>query len=65
VIRGEVPVAALAPIVVLLALFVGYCLLDLARHDVRGMPKWAWALICLVSVPLGGLLYLLFGRRQR
>ena len=63
---GEgIPVAALVPLVALLVLFVGYCLLDLARHDVRGLPKWAWALLCVVSVPLGGVLYLLFGRGPR
>ncbi len=42
--------------------FVGYCLVDIARHDVRHLPKWVWALICLLSVPLGGIVYLLVGR---
>ncbi|HVL52370.1 MAG TPA: PLDc N-terminal domain-containing protein, partial [Actinomycetota bacterium] len=25
-------------------------------------PKWAWAIICVVSIPLGGIVYLLAGR---
>lgn len=54
--------AALLPIVVLAIAFVTYCLVDLARHEVRHLPKWAWALICLLSVPLGGIVYLLVGR---
>ena len=39
------------------------CLVDLARRDVRHLPKWAWALvIALVSFPLGAILYLVVGR---
>lgn len=56
--------AALVPIVVLLLAFVVYCLVDLARHPVRHLPKWAWVLICLVSVPIGGIIYLVVGRDE-
>lgn len=46
--------------------FVGYCLTDLARADeVRYLPRWAWALACLTSVPLGGICYLSVGRVRR
>lgn len=61
----QVPWAALAPVLVLLAAFVGYCLFDLYRSPVRYLPKWAWAIICLASVPLGGIVYLTVGRAQR
>jgi uncharacterized integral membrane protein len=54
--------AALVPILVLALAFVVYCLVDLSRNEVRYLPKWAWALICLLSVPLGGIIYLLVGR---
>lgn len=60
----DIPWAALLPLVLLLVAFVGYCLVDLARGEVRYLPKWAWAVICLVSVPVGGLVYLLVGRRR-
>jgi Phospholipase_D-nuclease N-terminal len=41
----------------------GLCLWDLARADqVRYLPKWAWAMVCLISCPLGGLLYVIVGR---
>lgn len=59
---GDVPWAALTPLFVLALAFVVYCLVDLARNDVRHLPKWAWALICVLSVPLGGIIYLLVGR---
>jgi ABC-2 type transport system ATP-binding protein len=38
-------------------------LVDLARHDVRHLPKWAWAMIILLaSLPLGPILWFTLGR---
>jgi ABC-2 type transport system ATP-binding protein len=38
-------------------------LVDLARHEVRHLPKWAWAvIIVLVSFPIGAILYFVLGR---
>jgi hypothetical protein len=53
---------ALLPLAVLAIGFVAYCLYDLARHNVRYLPKWVWAVICLISIPVGGIVYLLVGR---
>jgi hypothetical protein len=61
-VSESVPWAALLPIVLLAVGFVVYCLIDLARSRVRYLPKWAWALICLFSVPFGAIVYLLVGR---
>ncbi len=58
----DVPWAALAPILVVASAFIGYCLYDLSRNDVKHLPKWAWAVICIISVPAGGIVYLLVGR---
>src|SRR5512139_906661 len=60
-----VPIAALVPFVLLAAGFVAYCVQDAVRHEVRHLPKWVWILICVVSVPAGGIAYLLFGRAHR
>ena len=57
--------AALIPLVLLCLAFVGYCLFDLYRSEVRYLPKWAWALICVASVPVGGIVYLTVGREHR
>jgi len=38
---------------------------DLARSPVRYLPKWAWALICFFSVPIGGIVYLLVGKEHK
>jgi hypothetical protein len=61
--RLLMPVQALLPIVLFAALFIGYCLADLRRSEVQHLPKWAWALVIVLSVPAGGLVYLAMGRR--
>ena len=56
-------VAALLPIIVVAIGFVAYCLIDLARaEEVRYLPRWAWAIICIITIPIGGIAYLVFGR---
>jgi len=48
---------------VLVAAWDGFCLYDLARaREVRVLPKWVWAVICLISFPFGGIIYLCLGR---
>lgn len=53
---------ALAPLIVVAVAFVGYCLYDISRSEVKHLPKWAWALICVFSIPVGGIVYLMVGR---
>jgi Phospholipase_D-nuclease N-terminal len=56
-------ILVLVPVVILAVAWVVYCLYDLARADrVRYLPKWGWAIVCLISIPWGGLLYVIFGR---
>jgi hypothetical protein len=58
--QGPLPLLVL---VVLAVCFDGFCLADLARADqVRYLPKWGWALACLVQSPFGGIMYLSAGR---
>jgi hypothetical protein len=58
--------AALIPLLLVAVAFDAFCLADLARaDDVRYLPKWVWALvICLISAPIGGIAYLVAGRRR-
>ena len=56
---------ALLPLAVLALGFVAYCIVDIARSEVRYLPKWAWILISILSIPLGGLVYLVIGRQPR
>ncbi|MET8430278.1 MULTISPECIES: PLDc N-terminal domain-containing protein [unclassified Nocardia] len=59
---SNIPVAALVPLIVVGLGFVGFCWYDLSRTRVKYLPKWAWAIICLISIPLGGIIYLIVGR---
>jgi hypothetical protein len=49
--------------------FVVFCEVDIVRAEkVRYLPKWGWAILCLgvgLTIPFGGLLYLLVGKDRR
>lgn len=60
----SIPVAALAPILVLYAGLLVYCLWDLRKAEVRYLPKWGWAAV-IVFFTFGGFVYLLAGKQQR
>ncbi len=59
---SEIPWAAVTPLIVLALAFVIYCLIDISRNEVKHLPKWAWVVISLISIPFGGIAYLLLGR---
>lgn len=55
--------AALLPLIVVAIAFEVFCLVDVFRvNEVRYLPRWLWAVVCLASIPLGGIAYLIFGR---
>jgi Phospholipase_D-nuclease N-terminal len=57
--------AAIIPIIVIGLAFVIFCLRDVfTRPRVKYLPRWLWAIICLISVPLGGIIYLIVGRGE-
>jgi hypothetical protein len=63
----QIPPAFLAVLALFLGavVFEGFCLVDLARsRDVRGLPREMWLLLMLITIPLGGILYLRYGRRR-
>jgi hypothetical protein len=54
---------ALAPLLLLALGFVVWVLVDIARAEqVQHLPKWGWAIISVISIPVGGIVYLLMGR---
>ena len=57
-----IPWAGLIPVAIIFVGFAAYCVVDIARHDVKYLPKWAWMAISCLSIPLGGIIYLLVGR---
>ncbi len=56
---------AVAPVILVLFAFSGYCLYLLAQHRAQHLPKWTWAILILISQPLGGIFYLAIGRSDR
>lgn len=51
-------IAALVVFTVFVSVFAG----SADKNEVRGLPRWVWVLLCLAVTPLGGILYLIFGR---
>jgi hypothetical protein len=65
IIEASIPAAALVPLVVVAVGFVVFCIVDVWRAEsVRYLPRWAWTIICVLSVPLGALVYLVVGRER-
>jgi len=62
---SDVSWAAIAPLAILVLAFVIFCWVDISRNEVKHLPKWAWAIVALVSLPIGGIIYLAIGRQPR
>jgi ABC-2 type transport system ATP-binding protein len=54
--------AALAPLVLLVVAFEVWCIVDVVRRPPRALARWIWIPLILLSIPLGGILYLVLGR---
>lgn len=58
-------VAALAPLLLVVVGFDVFCLVDIARAERAAyLPRWAWAVLCVVISPLAGIVYLALGRSR-
>ena len=56
---------ALVPVLVLVLAYVVWIITDIQGSEVKHLPKWAWILIALLSIPLGGIVYLLVGKADQ
>lgn len=54
----------LMPVLVLVAVLIGWSLVDIIRRPVEHLPKWAWVLIVLFAIPVGAVIYIIIGRAQ-
>lgn len=52
----------LIPVLIIVAVLIGWALIDIVRRPVQYLPKWVWALIVLLVIPLGAVIYLVIGR---
>ena len=59
------PLEILVPLAIACLAFLAYVLNDLRQVEAtRYLPKWGWALVSVLSIPTGGIVYLLIGRAQ-
>jgi ABC-2 type transport system ATP-binding protein len=57
--------AVAIPVLAVAVAFIAWCLVGLARAgQVRYLPKWLWVVVICVSVPWGGLVFLIFGKAR-
>ena len=55
----------LIPLVLIQLVLMIVCLVDLARREkVKGLPKWAWAIIIVLGELIGPTIYLIVGRAE-
>lgn len=51
------------PLILLLVAYIGFCWMDIYKAPrTKYLPKYLWALICLLSIPLGGIIYFIVGK---
>jgi hypothetical protein len=62
--RFAVPITALVPIIVVAVAYVAWIVRDILNSEVKHLPKAAWIAIAVLSVPLGGIIYLLVGKDE-
>ena len=55
----------LIPLVLIQLVLMIICLRDLFRREkVKGLPKWAWAIIIVLGELIGPTVYLIVGRAE-
>jgi hypothetical protein len=51
--------------IVIFTVFVTVFAASADRTKVRLLPKWVWVLLCVLTTPVGGILYIAVGRPAR
>lgn len=59
-----VPIAVLAPIIIVELILLAVALIDCIRRETNG-PKWLWIVLILLISVIGPVLYFVFGRKNR
>ncbi len=58
-------IAAIAPIVLLAVAYVAWIVRDILATDearLKHLPKAGWIAVAILSIPVGGIVYLLIGK---
>ncbi len=55
----------LLPLILAVFFYISLCGYTLFKSQrTRHFSKWVWLIICVVSMPLGGLLYFVYGKER-
>lgn len=63
----ELIAVAVVAAIVLVVRFEIVCLKDIARtpdSELRYFTRLGWIAICILSIPIGGMIYLMYGKRR-
>lgn len=53
----------LIPLIIIVLAYITFFARDIiTRRKTEHFPKWVWMIICLISMPAGGIVYYIFGR---
>jgi hypothetical protein len=64
-LQDELIVVAVLVAIAGVVRFEIFCLNDILHADyVRGLTRQGWIVLCILTIPIGGILYLLYGRPQ-
>ena len=62
-LQHELVIVAVVVAIVGVLRFEMFCLDDILHAEyVRGLTRTAWIVLCVVTIPIGGILYLFYGR---
>lgn len=61
--RDELDLKIMIPLILIVIVYLTYCLYDLIKvPNVKIFSKWIWGVIICISIPFGGVVYILIGR---
>lgn len=61
--RDELDLKIMIPLILIVIVYLTYCLYDLIKvPNVKFFSKWIWGVIICISIPFGGVVYILIGR---
>lgn len=59
----KLPLLLAIPILVFYIIYLLVIFYDIKVMSVKYLPKWLWFFVCAISVPVGGVVYFLVGRK--
>lgn len=53
----------LLPVIIIILIYIYFCIYDIFKNKTTKYFHWSiWVIVCLISIPLGGIIYYFIGR---